>query len=360
MEILSYIFAAFAALGALDKITGDHFGLGKEFERGILSSGMLTLAMVGMITLSPAIAKFLLPVAIPVANFFHFDPSAFVALLFSNDGGGASIAKEFCVSEKWGAYNGLVACSMVGLTTSFTIPFALKTAPKKYHKEVILGILCGVITIPLGLILSAVMLSMPFTETVLNLAPIMIIAGLTCIGLWKAPDGTVKVFSVIGAVLLVLITLGLGIAFFSYLTKINVPYTVSLDESFQTVLSITAVLTGVFPMMYAVSKILEKPLSKIGKNARINNTSVMGIITSSINSIPTLDMIPEMDKKGIVINMAFAVSGGYVFGDHLAFTMGFNSSYVPAVTAAKVLSAVAAIVLADMVCKKNKTIQQEV
>ena len=37
------IMAVFAALGAIDRILGNRFGLGKEFEEGILAMGSLPL-----------------------------------------------------------------------------------------------------------------------------------------------------------------------------------------------------------------------------------------------------------------------------------------------------------------------------
>ena len=55
-EILIAVMAAFAVLGALDRIFGNKFGLGQEFENGILAMGSLALAMVGIIALAPVLA----------------------------------------------------------------------------------------------------------------------------------------------------------------------------------------------------------------------------------------------------------------------------------------------------------------
>ena len=48
-EIVIGIMAIFALLGAADRIFGNRFGLGKEFEEGILAMGSLAMAMLGMI-----------------------------------------------------------------------------------------------------------------------------------------------------------------------------------------------------------------------------------------------------------------------------------------------------------------------
>ena len=47
-EILIAVMAAFAALGAIDRIFGNRFGLGESFEEGILAMGTLALAMLGV------------------------------------------------------------------------------------------------------------------------------------------------------------------------------------------------------------------------------------------------------------------------------------------------------------------------
>ena len=49
MQVLRFIFAVFALLGAADKILGNRLRLGEEFEKGILTAGTLSLAMVGMV-----------------------------------------------------------------------------------------------------------------------------------------------------------------------------------------------------------------------------------------------------------------------------------------------------------------------
>ena len=38
-------------------------------------------------------------------------------------------------------------------------------------------------------------------------------------------------------------------------------------------------------------------------------------------SYPTFEMINSMEKKGIVLNDAFSVSGAFILASHLAFTM---------------------------------------
>ena len=65
-EILIAVMALFALAGALDRILGNRWGLGKEFEEGILAMGSLALAMVGIVCLAPVLAALLRPVVVPV------------------------------------------------------------------------------------------------------------------------------------------------------------------------------------------------------------------------------------------------------------------------------------------------------
>ena len=51
-EILIGVMAVFALLGALDRIIGNRFGLGQEFENGILAMGSLGLSMIGIMLLA--------------------------------------------------------------------------------------------------------------------------------------------------------------------------------------------------------------------------------------------------------------------------------------------------------------------
>ena len=153
-EIISWIMVCFSLLGALDRIFGSRLGLGKEFERGIMLLGTMALSMVGMIVISPLIAELLRPALEKMAEVLPIDPSIVPATLFANDMGGAPLATELAVDEKIGYFNGLVVSSMMGATISFTIPVALGMVKKEQHKEVLLGLLCGIVTIPLGCFVS--------------------------------------------------------------------------------------------------------------------------------------------------------------------------------------------------------------
>jgi sortase A len=105
-------------------------------------------------------------------------------------------------------------------------------------------------------------------------------------------------------------------------------------------------LAGAFPMMELISRLLRKPLMALGRKMGVNEHSVMGFLNTSVNSIATFDALEKMDARGKVLNMAFAVSAAFVFGDHLAFTGGWNPSAIPALIVGKLAAGLTALLLA--------------
>ncbi|MEG0387123.1 MAG: ethanolamine utilization protein EutH, partial [Niameybacter sp.] len=121
-EIIIYIMVFFAALGALDKIIGNKFGLGEKFEEGIMAIGALAISMVGIIALAPVIANLLKPVVVPLFGLLGADPAMFAGSLIANDMGGAPLAQALAIDPDAGLFGGLIVGAMLGPTIVFTIP----------------------------------------------------------------------------------------------------------------------------------------------------------------------------------------------------------------------------------------------
>ena len=346
MQILRFVFAVFALLGAADKIFGSRLGLGGEFEKGILTAGTLSIAMVGMVCIAPALAAWGGPVFAAAAGRLGIDP-AFFGGFIANDMGGASVAAALAEDTLLGGYHGLIVAAMLGVTISFTVPVALSMIPAPCHKEVLNGILCGIATLPLGCLAAGLVLGIPFGTLLLNLLPVLAVAGITCAGLILKPQLCRRIFSGIGTAVAALITAGLGAAVFEYITGIVlIPGMAPIGEAFAVVMDIAVILAGVFPLMAAVSRILQRPFRFIGKKLGIGETAVLGLVSSLANSIPTFQLAERMDAKGRMMNLAFAVSASFVFGDHLAFTMAFDDSFLPAMVTGKLVSGIAALIAA--------------
>ena len=354
-QALATIMAIFAVIGALDKIFGNRLKLGDEFEKGLLTLGPLSLSMLGMMTIAPALADLLIPVITPVANVFRFDPSALAGILIANDMGGAALADSIATDTVLGAFHGLCVASMLGATISFTIPVALRSAKEENHNDMLLGLLCGISTIPVGCFVSGLVMGINPLTVLINLAPAILISVIIVIGLLKLPKATIKVFSVFGRIISILITCGLALGIFQTLTgKTIIKNTAPLMESAATVFTICITLAGTFPLIAIISKLLKKPLSALGKKMELDDVSVVGLIATLANSIATLESADRMNRKGRIINLAFAVSAAFVFGDHLAFTLSYNSAYIVAVIVGKLVAGVTAIMVASVLSKKVK------
>ena len=67
-------------------------------------------------------------------------------------------------------------------------------------------------------------------------------------------------------------------------------------------------------------------------------------------------LVKDMDARGKVINIAFAVSGAFVFGSHLGFVAGMEKEMVFAMIVGKLVAGVSAILLV-LVAMKGRTDQ---
>ena len=353
-EVLIYIMAAFAVLGALDRLLGDRFGLGKAFEEGILAMGSLAMAMLGIIALAPVLASLLRPVVVPVYGFLGADPAMFAGTILACDMGGASLAAELTQDPQAAALGGILAGSMLGATVVFTIPVAMGILQPEDRPAMAKGILAGVVTIPVGILAGGLVAGFSVGMVLRNLIPIAIIAALIALGLWKAEKWMVKGFAVFGKFILGLITVGLAAAIVESLTGFAViPGMAPVEEGFLTVGAIAIVLAGAFPLVAVVTRLLQKPLGKLGGLLGINAAAAGGLVASLANSIATFGMVKDMDERGKVVNIAFAVSAAFVFGDHLGFTAGFAPQMLPAMIVGKLAGGISAVFVALLLTKKK-------
>ena len=105
--------------------------------------------------------------------------------------------------------------------------------------------------------------------------------------------------------------------------------------------------------MYVLTKVLRKPLLKLGKTLGVNDVAAAGLVATLANSIATFSMVKDMDQRGKVVNTAFAVSAAFVFGDHLGFTAGFAPEMLPAVILGKLTGGIAAVAVALFLTRKE-------
>ncbi len=353
-DIIIWVMGAFALLGAADKIFGGRFGLAQSFEEGILAMGSLALAMVGIISLAPVLAGLLKPVVVPVFSFLGADPAMFAGTILACDMGGGALAAQMTDNPQAALLGGVLAGSMMGATIVFTIPVALGILAPEDRPYMAKGILCGIITIPVGIFAGGVAAGFPVGMVARNSIPIVLIAALIALGLWRWEKGMIQGFTVFGKAITIVITVGLAAAIFEALTGMAlIPGMAPIAEGFETVGAIAIVLAGAFPLVFVITKLLQKPLLKLGRLLGMNDTAAAGLIASLANSIATFGMVKDMDKRGKVINIAFAVSAAFVFGDHLGFTAGFAPEMLVPLIVGKLAGGITAIGVAMLLTKKE-------
>lgn len=356
MNFLSYFMLAFSILAAIDMIIGNRFGLGKEFERGFMFFGTMALTMIGMIVLAPWIADLLSPAFDWIYNTLHIDPSIIPASLFANDMGGAPLATSIAKDSQVGMFNALIVSSMMGCTISFTIPFALGAVKKGNHRQVLLGLLCGIATIPVGCFVGGLIARVPFLPLLIDLLPLIIFSGIITFGLLKFPNVCIKIFGILGTGIKILITFGLVLGIIQFLTGYELIKGVdTLENGARVCLNAAIFMTGAFPFIYVLSKLLHKPMSKVGSKLGIDALSSISLVSSLATNATTFANMDQMNKRGMVLNSAFSVSGAFVFAAHLAFTIAFpgGGAYILPLIVGKLVAGVLSVVLAIFISKRT-------
>ena len=354
-EILIAVMAGFALVGAIDRILGNKLGLGEKFEEGIMAMGSLALAMLGIICLAPVLASVLKPVVVPVFSFLGADPAMFAGTILANDMGGAALAMELTANREAALLGGLLCGSMLGATIVFSIPVAMGILKAEDRPAMAKGVLAGLVTIPVGIFVGGLVAGFEIMMILRNLVPIVLIAGAIALGLWKAEKALIRGFGIFGKGVTAVITLGLAAAIVEKLTGfVIIPGLAPIENGFHTVGEIAIVLAGAFPLVAVVTKLLRRPLLGLGRLLGVNDASAAGLVATLANSIATFRLVQDMDSRGKVVNIAFAVSAAFVFGDHLGFTAGFAPEMLPAVIAGKLSGGVAAVLAALWLTRKEK------
>lgn len=368
-SVIMMIMMIFMLVGAIDKILGNKFGYGEEFENGFNAIGALALSMAGVVAAAPVLSTVLGPILKPLYTAIGADASMFATTLLACDMGGYPLAMELAADPAIGNFAGLILGTMMGPTIVFTIPVALGIIKKEDRSYLGAGVLAGMITIPIGCIVGG--LAMNMTEykmdigrILINLVPVIVIAALIVLGLWFAPSKMIAGFNVFGAGVTIVITALTAIAVFQQITGIYFPLfdvmsikdevtgISPLDSGLLVCGQIGIVLIGAFPMVKWITRYFGGVLNKVGAALGMNETGSAGLVATLANNIAMFNIMGEMNPKGKILNVAFAVSAAFVFGDHLGFTAGVEQQMVFPVILGKLVAGITALILANVLAPK--------
>ena len=356
MSVITVLILIFSALGALDWLIGDKFGLGREFERAFLLFMPMAFSMLGVLVVAPALGVWMMPMFEWFYAVFHIDPSIIPASLFANDMGGMTLAQTVCQNKQIGDFNAFVVSSMMGCMISFTLPFSLGMVKKEQHKDMFFGMLCGIVTVPVGCFVAGLICGIGVFDLLLTLLPLIILAVLLTVAMLFCYGVCMNVFAALGQVIRWGSVVGLLCAIFTFLTKIPISEHFDTFENAAFIcVNACVTLSGILPLMYLVSKLLNKPLVAFGEKLGINGFSALSLIGCLVTNATVFGGMDRMDKKGVVLNAAFAVSAAFMLGGHLALTMVFDSSYVLPMVVGKLTSGVCAVLLALLLYKKQES-----
>ncbi|MBP5638836.1 MAG: ethanolamine utilization protein EutH [Victivallales bacterium] len=345
-QIILYVMSVCIILGAFDYSRGNKWGLGKPFEDGLNSFGALFIMMGGVLAIAPLVQVFLAPIVTPVFKVVGIDPGVFPGMVLANDSGAYFLAQAMAENPLAADFGGMLLGSVMGVNLIFNIPVALGMIPEQDRGDMALGFLFGFIALPVGCFLGALAARLPFGFLMRQMIPVIIISVLIGVLLILIPKQLIKIFVWLGKIVTILALGGIVLAVVAKLSGFDHKLQLDkVDNCIAIVGSVVIVLPGAYVLVAILSRSLRKLLAGIGNCLGINESAVLGIISSFANTIPTFALVKDMDRKGKVINFAIATSSSFAFADQLAFCVGVAPRLLLPMLVTKLSGALAAALL---------------
>lgn len=351
-EIIMIVMAVFFVLGALDRLVGNRLGMGAEFERAFGLMGPTALSALGLMALAPVLARVLQKAVVPVFELIGADPGMFPGILLSCEIG-YPVAAEMAADPELALFGGLIVGSVMGFVISFTIPVACGLIRREDYRFFAAGILTGYIFDPLACFIGGVAMGLSPAVVLVNLIPVIFIAVIVVLGLLLAPEGTLKVFRAFSKLLLAVITVGLAAAAVEAMTGFAlIPGMDPISDGFKTIGTIVLSLGGSLPLMYAIRRLLGKPINRFGARLGLNDVSILSILLAFTSLVPGYSVFKDMNPKGRVVYAAFSASAGCMLACHLGFTSSVDTAVVVPMLIAKACAGVFAVFSATVFSKR--------
>ncbi len=383
--VVVYIIMACAMAGALASAFKPEWEIGRQFVAGIDSIGPIFLPVAGIMASAPYLTAFVETVFGPAFSTLGADPAMAATTFIAVDMGGYQLADALSQTrESW--IMAMMTGYMAGATIVFTIPVALKMLEKEDRKYLALGVMSGLLAIPIGVFVASaiIALSQPVVREIVstnaeatyqlalswaqigvNLVPLIIICVVLALGLKFKPDAMIKGFIVFGRVMEGALKIVFALVVVEYFTGLwstlfgsfGFDPIIADDEdifrALETAGAIGMMLCGAFPMVYLIRKYLALPLAKLGKVFGLSSDATAGLLAASANVLALLAMVKDLKARDKVICLAFAVCCAFLFGDHLSFTANFQPSLIVPVLVGKFAAGVCAIAFAHFLAVKK-------
>lgn len=383
--VVVYIIMACAIAGAVASAIKPESELGQQFVAGVDSIGPIFLPSAGILASAPYLTAFVEGASGPAYGALGADPAMAATTFIAVDMGGYQLADALAQTrESW--IMAMMTGYMAGATIVFTIPVALKMLKKRDRKYLALGVMSGLLAIPIGVFVASAIialshpvirevvstnadatyqLALSWAQIGVNLVPLIIICVALALGLKLKPDAMIKGFIVFGRVMEAALKIVFVLVVVEYFTGIFTtvfgsfgfdPIIADEEDMFralETSGAIGMMLCGAFPMVYLIRKYLAKPLAKIGGAVGLSSDATAGLLAGSANVLALLSMVKDLKARDKVICMAFAVCCAFLFGDHLSFTANFQPSLIVPVLLGKLAAGICAIAFAHVLAVKK-------
>lgn len=391
-NIVVYIIMFCAVIGAISSIIKEDSELGNQFLEGINSIGAIFLPVAGIMAAAPFITKFVSTVFGPLFKAIGADSAMAATTFIAVDMGGYQLAQTLAsTKESW--IMAMITGYMAGATIVFSIPVGLKMIQKKDQKYLALGMMSGILTIPIGVLISSVFIaiSKPYIREIIstdgsatyqlllsymqifrNLIPLVIICVAIAVGLLLKPDSMIKGFIIFGKTMDSVLKLVFVFSVVEYFTgafsKIfgvwgfDPIIADSIDQvrALEVSGAIGIMLCGAFPMVYLIKKYLAKPLNAVGKRFGLSTDATTGLLAASANVLALFTMIKDMNAEDKVKTIAFSVCCAFLIGDHLAFTANFQPNLILPVMLGKLTAGICAVIISVKIAvPKAKMLESE-
>lgn len=351
-QIIMTVLAFGAALGGIDQILGNKYGYGEKFENGFRMLGPVALAMAGIICLAPVLSAVLGVIVTPLCDLLHIDPGIFGSVL-AIDMGGCQLSMDLARDPRIGLFSGVIISPIFGCTVVYNIPVGLGFISKDDQPFFTKGILLGLSTLPVSIVIAAVMLGLPLGYTLWNCMPVLLLCVLLAVGVTRKPAAMMKGFQAFAGFIKCISILGLTLAAITHLTGITLlKNLLPLQDAMKTVSAICIVMLGSMPLAELIQRLMKVPFEKLCEITGLNGATTTGVLLGLVSATPALAMIPQMNRRGQVVGSACLVSSVCSLGAHFAYANSLYPDMVPAMLVAKLVGGLLSGLLA-MFCTRN-------
>ena len=336
-----------ALIGLADKMIGGRFGLAEEFDRGMTMMGSLAVTMSGVYCFSVMLGR-LLSTVLQVVSL-PLDPTILVSSVLATDMGAYSIADTLCTDYTQKIFSGVLLSATLGTTISFSLPIALGSIPSKDSKNLMTGMVYGIIAIPVVLIIGSLLSGMALTALLKSLLPVLLICALLGLCIFYGGEKAIRVFQRVGKginLLAIFLFVLIVLQVFLASDRFTLVDPSLIGEVLTIVFKISVIVCGSFILSNLILKYFMHQILSLARKIHVNEFAIIGLLLNLINSVSMLSVFGKMDKRGQLMNAASAVTSGFVFGGQLAFVSSVESNAVLAFILSKIAGGIVAMLIA--------------